>query len=487
MGRREKIVLKRFIALVMLLFSDLLALGICFGLGYYFRAIVFVDYMHLFDPMLHSFEIYAVMWPALGLWVVMFAYEGLYPSVGMSFWEELKNLLKGDFIAFIMMILYTFIMRTSVEFSRLVIVMAFGFSLFILPLTRRWMRTLLGRLGLWAKTVILVGNPEPIRQVLENLGCNPDFGLRPVGMFVSSEPPAQGGQERQLPDKMKDIEIMGTLSMVGDTGHRAEEVIIAMPDLSRKDLVYMVERAGRIAPVVKVLPDLYGLASAGVRTHDLDGMLLLEIEDRLALKRNIYTKRAFDVICSLTGLILLSPFFVIVAMLVRMGSKGPVFFGHTRIGRKGDRFRCYKFRTMVFNAQEVLDDLLASDPDARAEWESAFKLRDDPRITGMGTLLRKTSLDEIPQLFNVLKGEMSLVGPRPIVADEVERYGDKSRYFFKVTPGITGLWQVSGRNDIGYDERVLIDEYYAKNWSFWLDIEIIIRTFGAVLKKEGAY
>jgi undecaprenyl-phosphate galactose phosphotransferase len=139
------------------------------------------------------------------------------------------------------------------------------------------------------------------------------------------------------------------------------------------------------------------------------------------------------------------------------------------------------------NAQEVLQELLEKDPEARLQWDKDFKLKDDPRITRVGNFLRKTSLDELPQLFNVLKGEMSLVGPRPIVEEEVERYGNKAKYFFKVTPGITGLWQVSGRNDIDYKERVMLDEYYAKNWSLWLDIEIIIRTFGAVLKKEGAY
>ena len=139
------------------------------------------------------------------------------------------------------------------------------------------------------------------------------------------------------------------------------------------------------------------------------------------------------------------------------------------------------------DAEEVLKELIRRDPEARAQWEKDFKLKKDPRITRIGAFLRKTSLDEIPQLWNVLRGDMSLVGPRPIVADEVRRYGDKARYLFKVPPGITGLWQVSGRNDIDYEERVLLDEYYAKNWSLWLDVEVIIRTFGAVLKQQGAY
>jgi undecaprenyl-phosphate galactose phosphotransferase len=142
---------------------------------------------------------------------------------------------------------------------------------------------------------------------------------------------------------------------------------------------------------------------------------------------------------------------------------------------------------MVPDARERLAALLESDPQARMQWDRDFKLRNDPRVTRVGKFLRKTSLDELPQIWNVLRGEMSFIGPRPIVPEEVERYGDKARYLFRVTPGITGLWQVSGRNDIDYSERVLLDEYYAKNWSLWLDIEILLRTVGAVFKRNGAY
>jgi len=406
----------------------------------------------------------------------MFAYDGLYPSIGISFWEETKVILKGNLIAFVIVVLLTFITKTSVQFSRPVIFLAFILSIVSLPMIRRIVRFLLRRIGLWSKDVVLIGTEKAINQIVCNLKKHPDWGFNPVGVLLPHGVGDPGN-----------IKVLGAIEHMETVSIASDEVIVAMPELSREKLVEVVEKATKIAPVVKVLPDLYGLASAGVRTHDLDGMLLLEMEDRLARVQNRAIKRTFDIVLSLFGLVVLSPLFLILAVLIKINSRGPVFFGHTRLGKGGRIFTCYKFRTMVENAQEVLEEVLVDNPEARTQWRKDFKLKEDPRITKVGAFLRKTSLDELSQLWNVLKGEMSLVGPRPIVSDEVEKYGEKSRYFFKVTPGITGLWQVSGRNDIDYDERVLLDEYYAKNWSLWLDIEIIIRTFGAILKSKGAY
>ncbi len=459
-----------------LVLGDVLALGLAFGAAFYLRAGFFVDVFPVFKPMLHSFEVYHGMWPILFLWVLMFAYEGLYPSIGMTFWEELRKQMKGNFVAFIVMVMFTFITQTTIMFSRTVIVMAFILSVPSLPLVRWIMRRTLGLFGFWTKEIMVAGSSAAVEQVLNNLRRHPDFGLQPVEVFKVDDDDA-GGYEA-LMDRLIELE---------EKKYKAEELIVAMPGLNKGCLVNVVELGARIAPVVKVLPDLYGMASAGVETHDLDGMLLLEVEDRLALKKNRIMKRAFDIFFALLGIVILSPMFLIVALLVKLDSSGPVFFGHNRVGRHGHIFRCFKFRTMVVNAQEVLEELLASDSERRKEWEREFKLKDDPRITRVGNFLRKTSLDEFPQLWNVVRGDMSLVGPRPIVEKEVDLYGEKARYFFKVTPGITGLWQVSGRNDISYDERVLLDEYYAKNWSLWLDIEILFRTFSAVMQSRGAY
>jgi Undecaprenyl-phosphate galactose phosphotransferase WbaP len=190
---------------------------------------------------------------------------------------------------------------------------------------------------------------------------------------------------------------------------------------------------------------------------------------------------------SLLGVIILSPLILIISILIKLDSPGPIIFKHKRLGLNGKIIEVYKFRSMVVNAQEVLQELFAKDPNLKKEFEESFKLKNDPRITRVGAFLRKTSLDEIPQLFNVLKGDLSLVGPRPIVINEIEKYGEYGKYLLRVPPGVTGLWQISGRSDIDYNERVKLDMQYIMNWSLWLDINIIFKTIPAVLKRDGAY
>ncbi|NIE65516.1 sugar transferase [Burkholderia sp. Ax-1719] len=197
-------------------------------------------------------------------------------------------------------------------------------------------------------------------------------------------------------------------------------------------------------------------------------------------------KRVFDIGAALCAMFLFAPILIVVAMIVRRDG-GPILYGHTRVGRNGKKFRCLKFRSMVVNSEEVLKELLARDPEARAEWEREFKLKNDVRVTSIGHFLRRSSLDELPQLWNVLRGEMSFVGPRPIIDQELERYGDASKYYLMVTPGITGLWQVSGRNDVDYATRVSLDVSYVMNWSFWKDLAILYKTFFVVIRGSGAY
>jgi lipopolysaccharide/colanic/teichoic acid biosynthesis glycosyltransferase len=197
-------------------------------------------------------------------------------------------------------------------------------------------------------------------------------------------------------------------------------------------------------------------------------------------------KRGFDVICAVPLLIALAPLLAVVALLVRRDG-GPVTFAHERVGQHGQKFRCLKFRTMVVNADEVLEELLARDPQARSEWARDFKLRNDVRVTAVGRFLRRTSLDELPQLWNVLRGDMSLVGPRPIVEKELERYGSDVGFYLMAKPGITGLWQVSGRNDVDYARRVSLDVSYVQQWSLLQDVAILVKTIGVVMRREGAY
>lgn len=197
-------------------------------------------------------------------------------------------------------------------------------------------------------------------------------------------------------------------------------------------------------------------------------------------------KRSMDMILTVMIILALAPALLLIAFMVRRDG-GPAFFAHTRIGRNGEPFKCLKFRTMVMNADKILEDVLTEDAEAREEWERDFKLRNDPRITRLGRFLRTTSLDELPQLFNVLRGEMSLVGPRPIIRDEVCRYGGAFHDYARCRPGITGAWQVSGRNDVSYTSRVKLDQDYAQFWSIGTDIAVLWKTVFVVIKRRGAY
>jgi undecaprenyl-phosphate galactose phosphotransferase len=196
-------------------------------------------------------------------------------------------------------------------------------------------------------------------------------------------------------------------------------------------------------------------------------------------------KRVFDTFTALVLLMLLSPLMVLIALMIRRDG-GPALFAHPRIGKRWEVFQCYKFRTMVVDAEQQLEQLLQQQPELQAQWENERKLRHDPRVNDFGRFLRATSLDELPQLINVIRGEMSLVGPRPVVSAELSRYGDEVGYYLMVRPGMTGLWQVSGRSDLDYETRVYLDTWYVKNWSLWHDLIILFKTVSVVLGRRGA-
>lgn len=225
---------------------------------------------------------------------------------------------------------------------------------------------------------------------------------------------------------------------------------------------------------------------------DLDSITELspvKLEQAAALveSRLFRFKRAIDIALGLLFFLLTLPLMILIAVLVRLDSPGPALYRSGRIGRGGVRFKMWKFRTMVDCAEEALEQYLADNPAARAEWDLNQKLKNDPRVTRVGRVLRKLSLDELPQFWNILVGDMSLVGPRPIIQDEVHHYGDRLQSYISVRPGLTGLWQVSGRNDLTRAERVHLDEYYVRNWSVWLDLYILLRTGWVVLRGDGAY
>jgi UDP-galactose-lipid carrier transferase len=228
---------------------------------------------------------------------------------------------------------------------------------------------------------------------------------------------------------------------------------------------------------------LHGIETTYVNSHEL---LLLQVRNNLSRWRVRFFKRCLDLVGALSISLMLSPLLLFIAWQVRKDG-GNAIYGHPRIGRYARPFKCYKFRSMVVNASAALAELLERDPQARREWEQDFKLKDDPRVTRIGAFLRRTSLDELPQLWNVICGDMSLVGPRPIVEAELVRYADDVSYYLMARPGMTGLWQVSGRNDADYPTRVYLDAWYVRNWSLWYDIAILFKTVRTVCKRDGAY
>jgi undecaprenyl-phosphate galactose phosphotransferase len=232
---------------------------------------------------------------------------------------------------------------------------------------------------------------------------------------------------------------------------------------------------------------LEGLPVVGLRQHHFlsHDFVMLVSRNNLARPFSRLLKAVFDQIVAIILVVLLAPLLLVLAVLVSSDG-GPVFFRHRRLGEGGRSFGCIKFRTMVMDADRVLDRVLATDPAAAAEWAATQKLRDDPRITPFGRFLRRSSLDELPQLFNVLRGEMSLIGPRPIVQAEVARYGEQIEYYYETKPGLTGLWQVSGRSDTSYERRVYLDVWYVRNWTLWHDIAILLKTIPAVFLQRGA-
>jgi Undecaprenyl-phosphate galactose phosphotransferase WbaP len=263
--------------------------------------------------------------------------------------------------------------------------------------------------------------------------------------------------------------------------------VIAMPGVPTSRFLEMIERYGLSFSRVLVIPSLFEFATLWVSPRSVGGMLGLEVCQQAFVPERQWPKRLLDLTLTIVGGIFILPLLSGIALWIKWDSRGPIFYSQRRIGQGGRKFRAWKFRSMVQNAEQVLTECLAKNPTLRAEWERDHKLRNDPRITRAGRFLRRTSLDELPQLWNVLKGDMSLVGPRPIVEEEVRRYGPNFDLYTRVKSGLTGLWQVSGRNDTSYEERVKLDTVYVRNWSVWVDLCILFRTIGAVLLHKGAY
>lgn len=416
------------------------------------------------------------------------------------FWDELREIFRVMSIMFMVSGAGAFVIGLDTARESHLIVWAFNFLL--IPLARAGIKHLLDDLGLWQKTAVIIGSGKNAREARLALNSERGMGYQIVAFIEPNhtqanrnqhggddECQAETGREHALQQPPCPIllttpgEIEEILKHLGDP-----QIIFALDSLASQSSQALLRKLTLHHKNIHLIPSIRGLPLFGTElshffSHEV---LFLTLRNNLSRRGHRWVKRSFDLLASSALLILLLPLFLVLAILIQK-SGGTPFYGHTRVGMNGRPFKCLKFRSMRPDAEQVLKELLANDPKARAEWETDFKLKNDPRITPVGNFLRKTSLDELPQLFNVLKGEMSLVGPRPVIQEEIERYGDSAIYYLEARPGITGLWQVSGRNDTTYAERINLDAWYVKNWSLWYDIAILFKTIDVVFQRKGAY
>ena len=398
-----------------------------------------------------------------------------------TFWFELKEILRTLVIFAIIEI--SIIAFAKWYFSRYLWLLTWILVMLMVPVLRILTKIILKKIGFWQRDTIIIGSGKNALDAYKAITSENNLGFKVIG-FVS------GNQKPNEETHLNEIPILyGDMNLLNDRMDNQIQFIVAVENHEaqlRND--WLREFMLRGYRYVSVIPTLRGMPldstdMSFIFSHEV---MIFRVHQSLAKWSSRTLKRVFDITASLSFLIMLSPLLILISRKVAADG-GPAIYGHERIGKGGKTFKCLKFRSMAVNSAELLQELLHNDPEAKKEWEETFKLKNDPRITKIGHVLRRTSMDELPQLFNVLRGEMSLVGPRPIIKAELERYQDQVGYYLMSKPGITGLWQVSGRSDVDYETRVYFDAWYVKNWSMWNDIAILVKTVGVVLKRDGAY
>jgi Undecaprenyl-phosphate galactose phosphotransferase WbaP len=450
--------------------ADLLALSIVYWIAVVGRYWINPNY---------DLHFYIDLYPILALFLGAFYIHNLYPGVLLHPAEEMRRVFKCISVVFLLIGLSTFFERNSSFYSRSIFLVVWACGAPCILLARGLTRKKFAEKPWWGIPAVILGHGPCATRVIQTLSKR-NIGLRLAGLFA---------------DDLAGFSDVGPIPKLGKLSEapqfakvrHADYVIVAMPDRGSAEIRHIVQNYCHGFRHVLLVPDLPGICSLGIAAHEIGGEVGLELPQRLWHTWACVSKRLFDVFASAFFLLLASPLFLLVTLAIKLTSNGPVFFGHARYGQDGVTFKALKFRTMAQDADQLLTSYLEAHPELREEWKRDHKLRNDPRITGVGKWLRRYSMDELPQLVNVLRGQMSLVGPRPIVESEIHKYGDGYDLYTRVPPGITGLWQVSGRNKTTYAERVALDEYYVRNWSVWLDAYILIKTIKAVVTADGAY
>jgi len=427
-------------------------------------------------PESYSGLVLQVTGPIALLLMSAFALSGLYQVNSVHPALEMKRaaLLTGIVSATFGLGLYVF--APSISGLLLVTATVGGLALLIIPIVRGLFRVCCARFSWWGVPTVVISSAEAADEVLEILQRWPELGLKPVGVV-------QPGPRTDV----KGVPVIGhELLALPEVRRRGiTHAVIASPDMTHRELSHRVQRFRRFFTQVSVIPAGPDIPAVWTSSNKWDGLTGFDRSEH-SLQFAAAGKRVLDLLIASIVVLLLTPLWITIAVLLKRESDGPVLFRQERMGQHGRLFTLYKFRTMHADAEERLEAVLQSDPALKKEYETYHKLKDDPRVTGIGKILRATSLDELPQLLNVLKGDMSLVGPRAYVPSEREKMDGQCLTILQSHPGVTGLWQVAGRNELTFEERVRTDVHYNQNWSFWMDLYILVRTVPVVVTGEGA-
>ncbi|HEK24980.1 MAG TPA: undecaprenyl-phosphate galactose phosphotransferase WbaP [Hydrogenobaculum sp.] len=474
--------MKRFLRVFLLISIDVAAFYTALFLAYITRKILgklFIKNV-IFS---FSFEYFLSFWWMPMVFIFFLWYQKLYTR-RYTFWYEVEEIIKAVFLSGVFIFAVLSLSKISLEISRLTLILLCFYAIFTVSVLRYIGKKVLNRLDIWKSPIVIIGAGSSGKSVAKGIIDDWYLGYEIKGFLDDFKSGFVEVKSIKIP-------IIGKVEKIKDLKEEnIEAAIVSIPSLGNEELAHLVNTAHRYIKQVFVVPDLKGIGLLNSELYHIftEQLFLIKITNNLDSKLNQITKQTFDILLSLITLPVLVFVISIFAILIKIDSEGPVFFVQERLGKNGKIFKCIKFRTMYVNSQEILENFLKENKDAQLEWQTFKKLKKyDPRVTRVGRFLRKTSLDELPQIFNVLKGDMSLVGPRPYLPSEEKDMGDYKDYILLTKPGITGLWQVSGRNELSFEERLKLDTWYVLNWSLWFDIVIILKTIRVVFKKEGAY
>lgn len=401
----------------------------------------------------------------------------------LYFWQQAERMFKASSYAMLLVLVVLYFTGSVHAISRIFMALTWIFSFTYLAVGRYILKRIVTAVGILQVPTIIVGAGKTAELLVEAFQQNMGAGYKIVGLIDDDPQPSE---------ILHKYPIIGNFAQAQDAVRRAgvRNVLIAAPGLAREELLKLLYSLQPHVDHITFVPDLFGVPVGGMELETLfnEKTVLLKVKNNLATIGNRILKYILD--CSVGSIVSIGvlPVLAMIAILIKLDSPGDAFYLAKRLGKNGDEFMCYKFRTMYNNSDELLQEYFRTHVDAEKEWEVFAKIKnEDPRVTNVGKWLRKYSLDELPQIFNVLKGDMSLVGPRPYLLSEEERMGYYKNTILMTMPGITGLWQVSGRNEISFDGRLNLDCWYVRNWSIWMDLVILMKTIKVVLARKGAY